>query len=684
MARTWNRRQLMQYSAGSGAAWGWDALTRPSTAHAATGATSAPHVVMIVTDEERHWSTIESLMPSDKLATYRRLISGRMALRNQGVRFQNYFTPVAPCSPSRGVLYTGHHAVDNGVVDNMDFDTQASMRAEVPTVADVLARAGYYCAYKGKVHLARDEDLTDAQDMETRFGFLDWQGPSRMGDSEGPLSGTLFDDDVAGYAQTWLQSKGLELHRAGQPFFLAVNFINPHDIMMVDVDGRQGSFQLPQGPNPTSSNYDPNTTNSFPLSSIPSRAPYFYWWDPIKPANANGSQGYSVNNCGPRPGVLDEWASMLSGGFGNITLDDRVTTKITVYRNNSQPGQGTQTIDAPLWKVYLNYYLNCIIDNDRAVNTVVNTLKNSVLADRTLVIFTADHGELALSHMGYSRFYQAATTKSYESLSVTAQQRPVVMPLRQKGPFVYQENNQLPLVVARLSDKTGSLAKKLLPTVNVDTPALASSVDLLPTLVHWAQKSFTWYTEQFGTTLSQLGMLNKLPGVSLHKLLSAPNSYPQAKWSDGSNGRQWVLFTSDTLASSLDADYAYLAIWGQCSGQSMNLNKRGCMRGLFDGTHKYARYFSPHDYALNGAAFAGLSYTRLVAQGQNGQDIQLFRHDTAAGRQETYNSAADSGAPVATLNRSLYNAMLKELKHVTQAPDTVQHVLDGDVVDACA
>ncbi len=103
---------------------------------------------------------------------------------------------------------------------------------------------------------------------------------------------------------------------------------------------------------------------------------------------------------------------------------------------------------------------------------MLNAIKNSVLADRTLVIFTADHGELALSHMGYSRFYQAATTKNYEPLSVTTQQRPVAIPLRQKGPFVYQENNQLPLVVARLSDKTGSLAKKLLPTVNVDTPAL--------------------------------------------------------------------------------------------------------------------------------------------------------------------------------------------------------------------
>lgn len=47
---------------------------------------------MIVTDEERHWSTLESLIPSEKLTSYRTLISGRMTLRNKGVRFHNYFT----------------------------------------------------------------------------------------------------------------------------------------------------------------------------------------------------------------------------------------------------------------------------------------------------------------------------------------------------------------------------------------------------------------------------------------------------------------------------------------------------------------------------------------------------------------------------------------------------------------
>lgn len=676
------RRQALTFTASSAAALGAQSLLGAAS-HAAAAAVR-PHIVLIVSDEERHWSLTEALIPADRLATFQGLIAGRMELRNKGVRLNNYFTPTAPCSPARSVLYTGHHAVDNGVVDNMDFDTQTSLSPEVPTLADVLGQAGYYCAYKGKVHLARDEDLTTAQDMASRYGFQDWQGPFRTGDAEGPLSGTMRDDEVARYAQEWLASTGATLHGAGQPFLLAVNFINPHDIMMVDVDGRSGKFQIPQGPNPTSTQYDPNTTNAFPLSPIPSRKPYLYWWNPLKPGNGMGVSGYGVNNSGPRPGALDEWASMLSGGFGNITLSDTVTTSITVYQNNSRPDLGTQVITAPLWQVYLNYYLNCIIDNDASVRKVLNALKAQPgLLANTLVIFTSDHGELALSHMGASRYYKAARTSGYETPEQVAAQTPVVMPLRQKGAFVFQENNLLPMVVARLSTQSTSLAAKLLPTVGVDSPALASSVDLLPTLVSWAGQDASWYSQRFGSTLSQLGMLTRLPGVSLHKLLQDPARYTTPKWNDGQQGRNWVLFTADALSSALDADYAYLAIWGQCAGQSMNLSKRGCVRGLFDGQYKYARFFSPQDYAINGAAYANSSYATLVSQGSNGQDVQLFRHDLPGGSLETYNRAAASNAPVARLNSLLHSAMSAELRHITEAPATIQGVLNGEPVNAC-
>ena len=677
-----SRRQFIKYSAVGGVAVGVSPLIG-RLADAATVQTR-PNIVLIVSDEERHWSRIETLVPDSRLNSFRSQTAGRMQLRNQGVRFNNYFTSTAPCSPARSVLYSGHHAVDNGVIDNMDFDAQGSLSADIPTMADVLTKAGYYCAYKGKVHLARDTDMETAEDMQARYGFHDWQGPFRTGDSEGPLAGTLRDDNIAQYAREWLISTGKDLKNQQKPFLLTVNFINPHDIMMVDVDGKSGRFQIPQGPNPTSTEYDPDTSGAFPLSSIPKKHPYYFWWQPKLPGNAMGKNGYAVNTSGPRPQALDEWASILSGGFGNLTLSNSVKTTISVYLDNNDPSLGTHEIEAPLWQVYLNYYLNCIIDNDRSVLKVINALKNNGFADNTLVIFTADHGEMALSHMGTSRFFSAAQTTDFETLETIAQQTPKVVPLRQKGPFVYHENNQLPLVFARLSNKPGALVTQLLPQINIDVPTLASSVDIVPTLVFWAGKNQQWYSNNFGPALTNLNMLDHLPGVTLHKVLKSPDSFTEAQWHDGQQGRDWVLFSSDTVASTLDADFSYLAIWGKCADASLKLGNRGCLRGLFDGTHKYARFFSPEDYALNGAGFANLTYKQLVNAGDNGQDIQLFVHDgsTLAGL-ELYNSAADTGAPVRSLNNLLYTAMSQELSRVDSAPDTVQRILDGDFTNPC-
>jgi arylsulfatase A-like enzyme len=662
------RRRFLKLSAGGSALLGLSPLLGKMAVSAELPL--QPNIVLIITDEERHWSMTETLIPSGLLSTYQNLIPGRMQLRNQGVRFNNYFTPTAPCSPARSVIFTGHHAVDNGVVDNMDFDTQQSLKTQVPTMADVLAEAGYYCAYKGKVHLTKDdvfEGEQGAANMLAMYGFHDWQGPSRLGDSEGPLSGMLRDDDVATYAKDWLASTGVAKSQANIPFLLAVNFINPHDIMMVDVDGKDGTFQLPQGSLTGSAEF-------FPLSPIPQTKSYLYWWNPQKPANADGMNGYSTTSSGPRPQTLDEWASMLSAVFGNISINDTDTTTIKVYRDNARPGLGTKHITVPLWQVYLNYYLNCIIDNDRAVLKVINAIKNNNLANDTLVILTADHGELALSHMGESRYYEAAATSEAEPSEIALQQPKVVMPLRQKGNFAYQENNCLPFVVARLGNSKGSLAKQLLPTINTDVPTLASSVDLLPTLVYWAGKDHTWYSENFGNTLSKLRMLNHLPGVSLHNVLATPAKYTSAQWSDGEQGRNWVLFTADTIASSLDADVVYKSVWGEDTGCGVDLTKIGCLRGLFDGTHKYARYFSPLDYALNGPNFADYGYNKLTRL-RNGQDIQLFMHDTTSGALETYNSAADPGAPVQSLNGLLYQAMSKELARVSVPPDTVRNII---------
>ncbi|MFO0983355.1 MAG: sulfatase-like hydrolase/transferase, partial [Planctomycetota bacterium] len=290
----------------------------------------------------------------------------------------------------------------------------------------------------------------------------------------------------------------------------------------------------------------------------------------------------------------------------------------------------------------------------------------------TIILFTADHGELGMSHMGKSRYFEAATTTAYEDPGEGAE---VVLPLRQKGPFAYEENNNVPLVVATLADKRNAPVSAYLPKRNVDVRALASSVDVIPTLVEWAGQRRAWYTRRFGRTLAALGMKTALAGVSLTRVLKTPTHYQLAQWSDGRGGRQWVLFTYDG-ASTLDAHYAYLAVWGQCANAQIDVTKRGMLRGLYDGRYKYVRFFSPQDYQLNGDTFAALEYPALITAGTSGQDVQLF--DRSTDRYETMNTAASSTL-VAELNSTLFQAMSAELRTTTRVPDTIAQVLDGNL-----
>jgi hypothetical protein len=47
------------------------------------------------------------------------------------------------------------------------------------------------------------------------------------------------------------------------------------------------------------------------------------------------------------------------------------------------------------WRAGLNFYMNCLRDVDRSIEIVLDALAASGQADRTMVILTADHGEMA-------------------------------------------------------------------------------------------------------------------------------------------------------------------------------------------------------------------------------------------------------------------------------------------------
>jgi arylsulfatase A-like enzyme len=99
--------------------------------------------------------------------------------------------------------------------------------------------------------------------------------------------------------------------------------------------------------------------------------------------------------------------------------------------------------EAARWRRRHNYYLNCLRDADRNIALVLAELEASGLADRTIIVLTADHGDMDGAHK-----------------------------LHAKGAVAYREQNNVPLVVVHPSHPGGRQCR-----------AVTSHVDLAPTLL---------------------------------------------------------------------------------------------------------------------------------------------------------------------------------------------------------
>ena len=117
----------------------------------------------------------------------------------------------------------------------------------------MLREAGYYTAYKGKWHLTKEFETVNelgtptkifTQEMEA-YGFSDYFG---VGDIIAHTQGGyLHDGVIAAMGGSWLRGKGRELAAEGKPWFLAVNLVNPHDVMYYDTDAPGTVVQAKRG-----------------------------------------------------------------------------------------------------------------------------------------------------------------------------------------------------------------------------------------------------------------------------------------------------------------------------------------------------------------------------------------------------------------------------------------------------
>ncbi len=469
------------------------------------------NILMIVTDQEYAHQDLPDGAS----------LPNRERLKARGVTFNNHQVTTTVCTPSRSVMWTGQHTPLTRMFDNTNLAWIDDMRADpesLPTVGHMLRELGYYTAFKGKWHESEfpDGDTSDAMEP---YGFSDFQA---SGDVQGmPLDGFMKDPTTAADAADWLKGRSPEIAES-QPWYLAVNFVNPHDVMYFDTDDDE-MVQV---------------RGMFPIFGAPDAPLYQEKWPTALPASFS-------DELSQHPPAVQNYKITSDGAYGNIPVERE-----------------------DMWRNHVNYYINCMIDVDRHIGTVLDALEESGQTENTVIMFTSDHGEMGGAHH-----------------------------LRQKGSVAFRETVNVPLVIVDPEHSGGAR-----------TDAIGSHLDLVPTTLAYAG-------------LSESEMRKRYPFLHGHDL-SGLAANPGADGPRGSSGNpgQGSLYTYDMLMTIdmewlmgnaprvLDAAAAEAGVEFHRGTEAFksivdeigtpNPDKRELFRGVFDGRYKLIRYFGLAHYNL--------------------------------------------------------------------------------------
>jgi arylsulfatase A-like enzyme len=441
-------------------------------------------------------------------------LPNRARMKANGVTFANHHTAHTVCTPSRSTMYTGMHPAHSGMFDNTNFAWMSDMSTDIPTIGHMLREQGYYTAFKGKWHEA-ELPAENAEDAMEPYGFSDFQ---EWGDCYGgPHDGYNVDPKIAAEAAGWLTAKGQKLAADGRPWYLAVNFVNPHDIMYFDTDGEK-SVQ---------------TRGMFPIFDAPDDEIYEPKWNTELPASFDDPRTQ-------QPPEVEYYKWSMDQNFGRIPHDRK-----------------------DLWHNHVNYYLNCMRDVDRHIGTVLDALEESGLAENTIIIFTADHGEMAAAHG-----------------------------LRQKASVAFKEVVNVPFIVVHPDGPGGAT-----------TEAVASHVDITPTLLSYAGASVEERQKRYPQLVGR-----DLSGVIADPDSDGPRGSSQKPGVGGlmtydmigTMDVEWLLrnaaklmdVAAEAAGLELERDIVKLAQ----EVEKPDPSKWNMYRAVFDGRHKLVRYFGFKNY----------------------------------------------------------------------------------------
>lgn len=344
-------------------------------------------------------------------------------LAAEGVNFTRAFCPIALCTPARTSLLTGLWPAQHGNIANPQTEAGRPLQANLPTFSQALRQAGYWLGCVGKWGVDPDRD-------PTQYGFHTYVPESDYG--------------------RWRMGRGLPARPTTNRWFGETDpYITPAESRLAW--GADRTIEL--------------------IRKADSSRPFFLRWDPSEPHLPNVVPEPFASRY--HPAQIPPWPNFA----------DDLRGKPFIQRQQRR----TWGIDDWTWAAWapiVGRYLGELALLDAQIGRVLAALAESGLADQTIVIYSADHGDLCGAHGLIDKHFVM-----YDEL--------MRVPLIVRWPGQFSAGDICENFVTPALD----LAATFYTLAGVDLPAHVRGADLRQLVQGEAQRSASfaaYYGNQFG------------------------------------------------------------------------------------------------------------------------------------------------------------------------------------------
>ena len=308
-------------------------------------------------------------------------------LAAEGVRFRRAYCPDGICMPSRVALMTGLYPRTFGELDNNQHPT--SVLERVTPLARLLQQTGYSTVAIGKRHLGKFGSNVDSG-WEIARSHMAYESPA--------------ENYVA-----WIESQGCARQLAQD--WAAEWGRGPQGSSQFDVQFPKGKLATRVSALPdhlTMEAYTADESICFLKQQKGNPRPFFLWASFYRPHQPYTPQKRYLELYEREvPGWSSAWGEgrLRRGTIRKpVTLDQPIASLpplLQEYRRKESPSGwacGEASKDPQIWRDYMAAYYALVTEIDVHVGRILDTLAEEGLAQNTIVIYTADHGDFVGSH----------------------------------------------------------------------------------------------------------------------------------------------------------------------------------------------------------------------------------------------------------------------------------------------